>query len=287
MADQAATLRSMVGKTPKYAKVITFSSGKGGVGKSNIICNLAIILAGKGLRVAILDMDLGLANLDILLGVSPTHNLTHVMAKQKNLTDIIVPGPNNIMFIPGASGVSRLANMNENERNYLIKHFAELETLADIILVDTGAGLSDNVLHFALASHALVVVTTPEPTARMDAYALIKTTHNKDNSLPFHVIVNEVASNGEGTQVYQSLLDVCTKHLSLNLNFLGFLPTDPKIPVAVKKRRPFSIEFPNSSGTKALISICDNFKKEFLPNHGKGKDRMQNSFFSRLFSIFK
>jgi flagellar biosynthesis protein FlhG len=287
MADQAATLRSMMGATSKYSKVITFSSGKGGVGKSNIICNLAIMLAGRGLRVAILDMDLGLANLDILLGVSSTYNLTHVMAKQKKITEIIVPGPNNIMFIPGASGVSRLANMNENERNFLIKNFSELESLTDIILVDTGAGLSDNVLHFALASHALIVVTTPEPTARMDAYALIKTAHNKDKSLPFHIIVNEVASDNEGENVYNSLLDVCQKHLSLELNFLGFVPTDPKIPQAVKRRRPFSIEFPNCNGSKSLEKITSKFQNEFLPNHGKGKDRMQNSFFSRLFSIFK
>ncbi|MBF0245300.1 MAG: P-loop NTPase, partial [Planctomycetes bacterium] len=127
MPDQAASLRSLVGKPGKYAKTITFASGKGGVGKSNIVLNSAIALAAREIRVAILDMDLGLANLDILLGMTPTYNLTHVMSRQKRITDIILPGPNDIMFVPGASGVSRLANLNDAERAFLVETFADLE----------------------------------------------------------------------------------------------------------------------------------------------------------------
>ncbi|MBF0198263.1 MAG: MinD/ParA family protein [Planctomycetes bacterium] len=285
MADQAATLRNLVGQSNRYAKVITFASGKGGVGKSNIISNTAITLAGMGVRVAILDMDLGLANLDILLGVSARFNLTHVMSGQKKITDIIIPGPNDIMFIPGASGVSRLANLNEEERTFLIRSFADLESMADIILVDTGAGLSDNVLQFALSSQALVVVTTPEPTARMDAYALIKTVHGKDGNIPIHVVVNEVTSEAEARRVYSSLNEVSRKHLSFKPELLGFLPCDPKIPAAVKMRRPFVLESPRSPASKAVGVLSADIKKLFLPNSGAGKDRVPKSFFSRLFSL--
>lgn len=285
MADQAATLRNLVGQTNKYAKVITFSSGKGGVGKSNIISNTAIALAGKGFKVAILDMDLGLANLDILLGMSPRFNLTHVMSGQKKMTDIIIPGPNNIMFIPGASGVSRLANLNREERDFLIQNFSELETMADIILIDTGAGLGDNVLHFALSSQALIVVTTAEPTARMDAYAMIKTVHSRDEALPIYVVVNNVSPN-EAKQVYHSLKDVSQKHLSTSPTYLGHIPTDPKVPQAVKKRRPFFLEFPNSSASKSILELTSELQHYFLPNSGKVKDRVQKSFFSRFFSMF-
>ena len=224
MADQAATLRNLVGAKPQLAKVITFSSGKGGVGKSNMLCNLSIRLAGLGHRVAILDMDLGLANLDILLGLSPRFNLGHVMAGQKTLTDIICPGPNDIMFVPGASGVSRLANLKTSERENLIKKFNELEKMADLLMIDTGAGLSDNVLSFALASQSLIVVTTPEPTARMDAYALIKTVMSKNPKLPIYVLLNEVNSGKEADQVYKSLLQVCKQHLPKLPQYLATSP---------------------------------------------------------------
>lgn len=287
MSDQAATLRNLVGQNNRFAKVITFASGKGGVGKSNIISNTAISLAGQGNRIAILDMDLGLANLDILLGISPRFNLTHVMSGQKRMTDIIHPGPNDIMFVPGASGVSRLANLTSNERSFLIDRFSELETMADLILIDTGAGLSDNVLQFALSSQALVVITTPEPTARMDAYALIKTAHRLDSSLPIYVIVNEVSSKSEAEQVFSSIKAVSQKHLSLSPIFMGHVPIDPNIPEAVKKRRPFIIERPKSPASKAVHTLANSFQRCFLPHYGRKDDRVEKSFFSRLFSVLK
>lgn len=286
MSDQAATLRSLVGATSHFAKVITFSSGKGGVGKSNLLCNLSIQLAGLGHRVAILDMDLGLANLDILLGLSPRFNLSHVMAGQKSLTDIICPGPNDIMFVPGASGVSRLANLRPDERESLIEKFAELETMADLIMVDTGAGLSDNVLHFALASNSLIVVTTPEPTARMDAYALIKTIMNKNPNLPVYVILNEAHSPREAEQVFRSLSQVCKQHLPKLPIYLGHIPLDLHVSKAVQQRKPFILEYPHCPASKSLVQVSGEFQKLLLPHSAQREDPNPKTFLSRLFSLF-
>lgn len=286
MADQAATLRNLVGNQNRLAKVVTFSSGKGGVGKSNILCNLSIKLAGLGHRVSILDMDLGLANLDILLGLSPRFNLGHVMAGQKSITDIICPGPNDIMFVPGASGVSRLANLRQKERESLIKKFTELESMADLLMIDTGAGLGDNVLHFALASQSLVVVTTPEPTARMDAYALIKTVMSKDPTLPVYVILNEAHSQREAEQVFNSLLQVCKQHLPKLPTYLGYLPLDPHVSRAVQQRKPFILEYPQSPASKAISQVAGEFQNLLLPHSAKREDHNSKPFLSRLFSLF-
>lgn len=285
MGDQAATLRGMVGQRPQFAKVLTFASGKGGVGKSNIIINTAIAMAGMDLRILLLDMDLGLANIDILLGLTPHYNLTHVMSKQKTLTDIILPGPNDVMFIPGASGVSRLANLKDDEREFLIDSFSTLETKADLLMIDTGAGISENVLQFALASQALIVVTTPEPTARMDAYALIKTTHRMSSGrLPCYVIVNEVESPREAEQVFASLNSVCEKHLSYSPHYLGHVPCDPVIPKAVKQRRPFVLSYPTSGAARSIGKIANTMQRLFLPHAVVTKHGVDTSFFTRLFS---
>jgi flagellar biosynthesis protein FlhG len=286
MRDQAATLRNLMGEPQRFAKVVTFASGKGGVGKSNLSLGLAILLAGKGAKVAIMDMDLGLANLDILMGVSPRFNLTHVMAGQKKITEIVVPGPNDIMFVPGASGVSRLANLNAKEREELSSRFSELEALADLLIIDTGAGLGENILHFALASQSLVVVTTAEPTSRMDAYALIKTALLRSPSLNIYILVNEVSGESEAQSVYHSLSDVCRQHLSQQPTYLGFVPRDNYVSRAVSKRNPFVLEYPHCPATRAMEQVAVQAQKFFLPHCGGLEDRQRSSFFSRLFSAF-
>ena len=286
MRDQAATLRTMVGEPQRFAKVVTFASGKGGVGKSNLSLALAIVLAGKGAKVAIMDMDLGLANLDILMGVSPRFNLTHVMAGQKKITEIVVPGPNDIMFVPGASGVSRLANLTAKERENLSNRFSELESLADLLIIDTGAGLGENILHFALASQSLVVVTTAEPTSRMDAYALIKTAWARAPALNIYLLVNEVTGESEAQNVYHSLSDVCKQHLTQQPVYLGFVPRDIYVSKAVSKRNPFVLEFPQCPASRAMELVAQNAQKFFLPHRGGLEDRQRSSFFSRLFSAF-
>lgn len=286
MADQAATLRHLVGDPLRYSKVVTFTSGKGGVGKSNIILSLSILLAKQGLKVGLMDMDLGLANLDILLGVSTRYNLTHVMAGQKKMTDIVHPGPHDIMFIPGASGVSRLANLTRKEREQLTLRFAEIESLADILLIDTGAGLGENVLHFALASQSLIVVTTPEPPARMDAYALIKTVMSRSPDIDIYLLVNEVNSPAEGDRVFKSIKEVCRQHCPKLPLYLGYVLLDPHVSRAVSARTPFVTKFPNCPASKSMDRIARDARAFLLPHHGALEDRQRSSFFSRLFSAF-
>jgi flagellar biosynthesis protein FlhG len=285
-ADQAATLRHLVGDPKRYSKVVTFTSGKGGVGKSNLILSLSILLAKQGLKIGVMDMDLGFANLDILMGVNPRYNLTHVMAGQKKLSDIVHPGPHDIMFIPGASGVSRLANLTKKEREQLVRRFAEIETLADLLLIDTGAGLSENVLHFALASQSLIVVTTPEPPARMDAYALIKTAMSRSPDLDIYLLINEVHSPAEADRVFKSIKDVCRQHCPKLPLYLGYVPLDPHVSKAVSARTPFVHKFPNCPASKAMGRVSRDARTFLLPHMGELEDRQQSSFFSRLFSAF-
>lgn len=290
MPDQAASLRELsAGLSGKRAKVVTFASGKGGVGKSNLIINSAIALAGTGAKVGVLDMDLGLANLDILLGLSPRYTLTHVMAGAKRMVDIIHPGPNNVLFIPGASGVNRLANLNQEERTFLIECFTELEEMTDLLLVDTGAGISDNVIQFALSSNALVVVTTPEPTARMDAYALIKTVHrSSEGKIPIQLLVNQARRIHEGEAVFNNLASVCMTHLNIRLELLGIIPKDQAIPSAVHNRRPFLLHAPKSSAALATQRVARKMQEMFLPDGSLQQKPVQegHSFFSRFFSLF-
>jgi|SaaInlStandDraft_1057018.scaffolds.fasta_scaffold31033_1 flagellar biosynthesis protein FlhG len=286
MTDQAAILRGMVGEVKKYPKVVTFASGKGGVGKSNLITALAILMGEQNTKVTLLDMDLGLANLDILLGLNPRFNLAHVMAGQKKIREIVCPGPNNIMLVPGASGVSRLANLNSRERKQLSEKFSELEKMSDIVLVDTGAGLGENVLHFATASQAMVVVTTPEPPARMDAYALIKTAMAKAPDLSIHVIINEAASEAQAKAVFKSLSEVSRQHLPRLPKYLGYVPLDPHVSQSVGKRRPFVLAYPNSVASRAMRKIERDLSAFLLPHRGTSDDRLSRSFFSRLFSAF-
>lgn len=286
MPDQAASLRQLVGGPQRFAKVVTFASGKGGVGKSNLITALSILLADRGHKVALMDMDLGLANLDLLLGVKPRFNLAHVMAGQKKITEIVCPGPNNIMFVPGASGVSRLANLNRKERDTLVERFSELESISDLLLIDTGAGLGENVLHFATASQSLIVVTNPEPPARMDAYALIKTALTRSPNLPVFVLVNEVRHESEARNVYRSISEVSRQHLPQAPHFLGYVPRDDHVVRAVSRRIPFVLEYPSCAASRAMSQVSRDFERNLLPHRGGPDDRQRSSFFTRLFSAF-
>ena len=286
MPDQAETLRGLVGSPKRFAKVLTFASGKGGVGKSNLALATAITLASRDLKVAIMDMDLGLANLDILMGVQPRFNLSHVMAGQKQLTEIIVPGPHDVMLIPGASGVSRLANLKPMERQELTQKFAEIESLVDLLIVDTGAGLGENIVHFALASSAIIVVTTPEPTARMDAYALIKTALARNPEMDVQILVNEVSGEREAQDVFEGLCKVCRQHLSSSPNYLGHVPKDENVPRSVAQRTSFVLHQPRCPAAKAVRAVASQIERHLFPSSEQLDNKQRTSFLTRLFSAF-
>jgi flagellar biosynthesis protein FlhG len=267
--DQAEKLRNMVKQQivpRRIARVITVTSGKGGVGKSNIAVNLAIALSRQGKRVVVLDADFGLANVEVMLGIRPKYNLADLMFRGKTLTDIITEGPENIGFISGGSGIQELTNLTRDQIVYLIQKLVELDERADVIIIDTGAGIADSVLEFVAASTEVLLIATPEPTSITDAYALLKTLNRKtDFSLQDTVIkmvANRIDSYEEGKELYDKLSLVVSKFLNFKLEYLGALPQDNLVTKAVMRQRPAIILYPNSSFAKIITEfahlLCDN-----------------------------
>lgn len=262
--DQADKLRKMVKEQAaprRVARVITITSGKGGVGKSSISVNLAIALSRLGHRVIILDADFGLANVEVMLGIRPQYNLADLMFRGKSLTDIITLGPENIGFISGGSGIQELTNLSRDQIVYLIQKLVELDEKADIIIVDTGAGIADSVLEFVAASTEVLLIATPEPTSITDAYALLKTLNRKaDVSLEDTVIkmvANRIDTYEDGKELYDKLSIVVSKFLNLKLEYLGALPQDVSVSKAVMKQKAAIALYPNSSFSKTLTSFAD------------------------------
>ncbi len=263
LLDQAQALRKlMISDDRPRARIVAVTSGKGGVGKTNIAVNLAIRLSDIGKRVILLDADLGTANADVLCNLTPGGNLAHVVAGRKTLQDAIVPAPGGFGLIPGASGLARMAALGEYERGNLIDQIHHLETKADIILVDTGAGVGPNVLGFALGADQLLVVTTPEPTAVTDAYAAIKTIHRQREDVDVHVLVNMVQSVEEGRQVFGRIESVCRKFLNLEIQYAGHVNADPCVGQAVRRRRPFVLETPGSPASVAVGRLARQMEKQ-------------------------
>ncbi len=262
--DQAEKLRRMIKEqTPprRVARVITVTSGKGGVGKSSISVNLAIALSKLGKRVVILDADFGLANVEVMLGIRPQYNLADLMFRGKNLSDIITMGPENIGFISGGSGIQELTNLTRDQIVYLIQKLVELDQRADIVIVDTGAGIADSVLEFVGASSEVLLVATPEPTSITDAYALLKTLNRKtDISLQdtvIKMIANRIDSYDDGKELYEKLSLVVNKFLNFKLEYMGAVPQDQFVSKAVMMQKPAVIVYPNSQFTKTITQFAE------------------------------
>lgn len=276
--DQAEQLRKLVKQQnhPRnVARVITVTSGKGGVGKSGIAVNLAIRLSRMKKRVIIFDADFGLANVEIMLGIRPQYNLADLMFKGKNLKDIITEGPENIGFISGGSGIQELSRLSREQILYLTKKLVELDSLADVIIIDTGAGIADSVLEFVAASSDVLLVATPEPTSITDAYALLKTLNRKSDfnfeDTKIHMIANRISSETEGKELYDKLSVVVDKFLNLPVDYLGGIAQDPNVSKAVMKQTPFTLMYPMSPASKAIYEICGKlFEQEELPREKKG-----------------
>ena len=263
MTDQAFKLRELINinsakkeSVPGDARIVAVSSGKGGVGKTNFTVNLAIALSKMGHSVTIIDADLGLANIDILLGLVPRYTLTHVLKQEKTLSEILVEGPNGIKIISGGSGVMDMVNLSPIELNRLIDSLEHLNNESDYILIDTGAGLNHSVISFIQASQELVVVVTSDPTSITDAYALIKNISKLDVSIK--VVVNRIESNKEGHDVFEKINTATTKFLKLELESIGYIYEDQNVKKSVKKQIPFLVGFPNSLASRGVELIAEN-----------------------------
>jgi flagellar biosynthesis protein FlhG len=261
--DQAESLRKMVKEQAsprRVSRVITITSGKGGVGKSSISVNLAIALSRLGKRVIILDADFGLANVEVMFGIRPQYNLADLIFRGKTLADIVTQGPENIGFISGGSGIQELTNLTKDQIVYLIQKLVELDDLADIILVDTGAGISDSVLEFVAASSEVLLVATPEPTSITDAYALLKTLNRKtDVSLKdtaIMMIANRIDTYDDGKELFDKLSLVVSKFLNIDLEYLGAVPQDTIVSKAVIRQKPALMLYPNSQFSRSISTFA-------------------------------
>ncbi|HTB22115.1 MAG TPA: MinD/ParA family protein [bacterium] len=255
---------------PPRARVITVASGKGGVGKTNMAVNLALQLSLLGRRVILFDADLGLANADLLMGLQPRWNLTHFFDGGRSLEEILCEGPLGLRLIASGSGIARLADLGTQERDRVLTHFGLLEDQADYLIVDTGAGISQNVLAFAHAAEEVLVVTTPEPTARLDAYGLIKVLAQEAYPGRLRVIVNMAETKAEGDDVARLLETLAGRFLNIQVQTLGVVPRDREVPRAVRAQRPFSLEKPDSPASRAVAEMASSLCNVRLAAPPKG-----------------
>lgn len=290
MMDQAENLRNMIRKQNqnniKNARVIAITSGKGGVGKSNLSVNLALELTRMGKKVIILDADFGLANVEVMFGVIPEYNLSDLMFKGKEIKDIITEGPEGVGFISGGSGIANLINLDQEQVKRLVGKMTDLEELADVIIIDTGAGIAPSVMEFLLASPETIIVTTPEPTSVTDSYALLKALsmnegYNKEEC-SIKMVANRVESEGEGRNLYEKLNAVVTKFLGIKLSYLGSVPQDSNVRKAVMKQKPVTIMYPSSSAARHFKNIAVELLGNDItvPAHRMGI----RSYFKNVFS---
>jgi len=273
MADQAAHLRRLVlekGDNVKQTRTIAVTSGKGGVGKTSLSVSLAIALAKDKSKVTLLDADLGLANINVILGIIPKYNLYHVIKGKKKLKDIVIDMPEGIKIIAGASGFHQLANLEDKQRKEFITAIGELDN-DDYMIIDTGAGVSQNVLSFVIAADEVIVVTTPEPTAITDAYGIIKSIASQAPDKVIKLIVNRCESVSEGKRVAQRVINIAGQFLNIKVESLGFVFDDIYVPKSVRNQKPFIVSYPKSKAAGCVSIIADRIaNKDVDENPGTG-----------------
>ncbi len=243
----------------KSPRVLCFSSGKGGVGKTSVVINLAMALGKMGKKVLILDADLGLANVDVMLGLIPKYTIQHVFSGERSLEEILVTGPGGMLILPAGSGVPELANLNEGEKLLLLNEMEGLSSRIDAMLIDTAAGISENVLYFNLAAQQRIIIATPEPTSITDAYALIKVLSKRHQVKDFSILVNWADSQREAENVYKQLSMVADRFLGLlSLDFLGYIPKDSNVPKSVRYQKALLETHPGSKASRGFERLAKN-----------------------------
>jgi flagellar biosynthesis protein FlhG len=286
--DQACTLRRLAqaakrrtvaseqqtqGQSPvsRRVKILSFTSGKGGVGKTHIVVNLAYALRRCGAQVMILDADLGLANVDVLLGLAPRFNIQHVFSGERSLAEVLVEGPAGMRILPASSGVQELVHLTQEQHSQLLAELDALEEQVDFLLIDTGAGISSNVMFFNMAAHEIVVVVTPEPTSITDAYALIKILSTKYAEEHFTIVMNAVANATEAREAFRRLSMVSERFLNVSIDYLGFVVYDESFSHAVRQQRPLLELYPGSVAARCFHHLARRVLGTPVVARAKGK----------------
>lgn len=272
MTDQAQTLRNLVMKREREraaqitetapqrtAKLITVSSGKGGVGKSNFTLNFALALQSMGKRVLVFDADIGMANIDVLMGISAKYNLYHLLRGEKRIDEIIERGPGYLSFIAGGSGMADLFSLSQSDLDYFTAQIESIASEMDFIIFDTGAGLSKANFNFIQSADECLIVTTPEPTSITDAYALIKVVSGQEQDTSFRLIVNRAGDEKEAVQTADKIMMAAQRFLNVQISMLGYISDDNHVVQAVKKQVPFSTAFPNCMATRDVQRIAQHY----------------------------
>ena len=284
MLDQAENLRKLaIGEKltqEKNTKIITVTSGKGGVGKSNFVVNLGIDLVKKGKKVLIFDADIGMGNDDVLMGIYPKNNVLDLIEGRISIEEVIIDGPYGIKLLPGGNGLNNIEDIDEVKRKLFLRKIEELEGF-DYILIDTGAGISRSVLAFIACSDEVILITTPEPTSLTDGYSLLKAVNHFKIKDKANIVVNKVLEIEEGEKTFLKFKAAVNKFLTLDVNFLGYIYEDKKLVLSVRKQTPFVIEYPNCEASICIDNISNKILKiDYKLNIGvKG-------LFKKLFSIF-
>ncbi len=263
-------------------RVISFTSGKGGVGKTNLTVNMAVALAQAGNSVLILDADLGLANIDILLGIKPTYTLNDVLRGKRSIEEIIVDGPQGVSVIPAASGIETLSLLDNNDKIRLMEELENLSLDFDYLLIDTRAGITPDVMYFNTASSEMVVVINNEPTSLTDAYALIKVLATNYGEKAFNVISNDVLDAKDGERAYARLSSVVDRFLKVKLTYLGHVPSDAHVSEAIKQQRALLELYPSSRAGMAITATAKRLDEDFQEQKVKGGMQF---FFRKLLDI--
>ena len=268
MTDQAAGLRRMAKQKP--VQVIAVASGKGGVGKTNVSVNLSLALVESGKDVLLLDADLGLANVDLLLGLHSEYNLSHVITGERTLEEVIVEGPEGLKIIPAASGTQMMSELSPSQHAGVIRAFSELSTPIDVLMVDAAAGISDSVISFTKASNEVLVVVCDEPTSLTDAYALMKVLNTDHGVQRFNILANSVRSPQEGLNLFAKLSRVTDHYLDVTLDYMGAVPYDEYLIKAVKKQRAVMQSYPQSPSSLAFRKLAKKANSWPMPDQASG-----------------
>jgi flagellar biosynthesis protein FlhG len=288
--DQAEGLRTLIETQPEkpahpgeptserakgpahWPRVISVGSGKGGVGKTNVVANLAFAFTRLGKKVLVFDADLGLANIDVLLGLTPRYTIQHLLNGQKTVFEILTRGPGGMAILPAGSGVLDLLDLDESQKIFLLGELDLVAESLDILLIDTAAGISSNVLYFNVAAEESIVVVTPEPTSITDAYALIKVLSTKHRKEHFSILINSAQNAEEAKEAFRKISRVVDRFLArVSVDYLGFVPFDEKLPAAVKEQRPVLEIYPQALSSRAFLDIAKALLEKAMPARAEGQ----------------